>query len=207
MAGLDPAIRVPDTAPLEKRWITGSSPVMTFPNGANLRSAMISATEEEVTERERRYPQVEAGTMETRPAPDTAERAFWSWLGFWLEMIVLGVLALIGAFAASGADRPGDYACGMVLSLAAIALAFLRLKRRLDDGGSGWDDFLLVDDMWNLALVIPLFTLIGLAGLFVAHAWEEGAMHSAGIALFVVSGAIIFLDMKHVFDRMEPPWH
>ena len=26
-----------------------------------------------------------------------------------------------------------------------------------------------------------------------------------GIALFIVSGAIIFLDMKHVFDRMEPP--
>ena len=47
--------------------------------------------------------------------------------------------------------------------------------------------------------------VIGLAGLFVAHAWEEGAMHSAGIALFIVSAAIIFLDMKHVFDRMEPP--
>jgi hypothetical protein len=51
-------------------------------------------------------------------------------------------------------------------------------------------------------LVIPLFTVIGLAGLFIAHAWDDGAMHSAGIALFVVSGAIIFLDMKHVFDRM-----
>jgi hypothetical protein len=69
--------------------------------------------------------------------------------------------------------------------------------------GSGWADFLLVGDMWNLALVIPLFTVIGLAGLFVAHAWENGAMHTAGIALFIVSGAIIFLDMKHVFDGME----
>jgi hypothetical protein len=138
-------------------------------------------------------------------SPDIAERAFWSWLGFWLQMIVLGVLALIGAFAASGADRPGDYACGMVLSLAAIALAFLRLKRRLDGSGSGWSDFLLVGDMWNLALVIPLFTLIGLAGLFIAHAWENGAMHTAGIALFIASGAIIFLDMKHVFDRLPPP--
>ena len=58
--------------------------------------------------------------------------------------------------------------------------------------------------MWSLALVIPLFTVIGLAGLFIAHAWEDGAMHGAGIALFVVSGAIIFLNMKHVFDRMEP---
>ena len=138
-------------------------------------------------------------------SPDIAEQAFWSWLGFWLQMIVLGVLALIGAFAASGAERPGDYACGMVLSLAAIALAFLRLKRRLDGSGSGWSDFLLVGDMWNLALVIPLFTLIGLAGLFIAHAWENGAMHIAGIALFIASGAIIFLDMKHVFDRLPPP--
>jgi hypothetical protein len=28
-------------------------------------------------------------------------------------------------------------------------------------------------------------------------------MHSAGIALFIASGAIILLDMKHVFDGME----
>jgi len=141
----------------------------------------------------------------TQQTPDDAERAFWSWLGFWLQILVLGVLAIVGAFAASGADRPGDYACGMVLSLAALALAFLRLKHRLDGNGSGWGDFLLVGDMWNLALVIPLFTVIGLAGLFIAHAWESGAMHAAGIALFIVSGAIIFLDMKHVFDRMQPP--
>ena len=143
--------------------------------------------------------------METRAAPDTAERAFWSWLGFWLQFLVLGVLAIIGAFAASAAAQPGDYSCGMALSLGAIALAFLSLKLRLDGNEPGWADFLLVCDMRNLALVIPLFTVIGLAGLFIAHAWENGAMHSAGIALFVVSGAIIFLDMKHVFDRMEPP--
>ena len=140
-----------------------------------------------------------------RQTPDTAERAFWSWLGFWLEILVLSVLAIVGAFAASAADQPGDYTCGMALSLGAIALAFLRLKRRLDGDGSGWTDFLLVGNMWNLALVIPLFTVIGLAGLFVAHPWENGALHSAGIALFIVSGAIIFLDMKHVFDRTEPP--
>jgi hypothetical protein len=143
----------------------------------------------------------------TGQPPDTAERAFWSWLGFWLELLVLAVLAIIGAFAASAAERPGDYACGMLLSLAAIALAFLRLKNRLDGSGSGWDDFLLVDDMWHLALVIPLFTVIGLAGLFVAHAWEDGAMHTAGLALFIASGALVFLDLKHVFDRMEPPGH
>jgi hypothetical protein len=166
---------------------------------------MIPTTETEISERHGPHIQVEGGAMETPAAPGNAERAFWSWLGFWLQLLVLGVLAIVGAFAASGAARPGDYACGVALSLGAIALGFLCLKRRLDGNRSGWDDFLLVGDMWNLALVIPLFTVIGLAGLFIAHAWEGGAMHSAGIALFVVSGAIIFLDMKHVFDRMEPP--
>jgi hypothetical protein len=140
---------------------------------------------------------------EIRPTLNTAEHAFWSWLGFWVQIFALGVLAVFGAFAASGADQPGDYVCGMVLIGAAIALAFLLLKRRFDGGEPGLSEFMLVGDMWNLALVIPLFIVIGLGGLFIAHAWESGALHSAGIALFVVSGALIFLDLKNVFDRME----
>ncbi len=193
MAGLDPAIHLSDTALLGS-WggvdhrVKPGDDIGDTPDFEKCRSVR---AKEKMTE--------------TPPTPDTAERAFWSWLGFWLQILVLGVLAIVGAFAASGADRPGEYDCGMVLSLAAIALAFLRLKHQLDGNGSGWADLLLVGDLWNLALVIPLFTVIGLAGLFIAHAWEEGAMHSAGIALFVVSGAIIFLDMKNVFDRTEPP--
>jgi len=135
--------------------------------------------------------------------PEDAERAFWSWLGFWVQFLILGLLAVIGAFVASGNARPGDYECGLLLSLAAITLAFLRLKHQLDGGSPGWDSFLLVDDMKNLALAIPLFTVIGLVGLFIADAWESGAMHAAGIGLFVVSGAIVFLDIKHVFDRID----
>jgi hypothetical protein len=139
--------------------------------------------------------------------PVDAERGFWSWLGFWMQFLILGILAIVGAFVASGAERPGDYACGLVLSLAAIAMAFLRLKSQLDSGEAARANFLLVNDMWNLALVIPLFTVIGLAGLFVAHAWENGAMHAAGVALFVVSGVIVFLNIKHVFDRMDSEPH
>ena len=140
---------------------------------------------------------------ETGRTPDDAEHAFWSWLGFWGQFLILGVLAVIGAFVASADARPGDYQCGLLLSLGAIALAFLRLKHRLDGAASGWGNFLLVDDMKHLALVIPLFAIIGLAGLFIAHAWESGAMHAAGLGLFVVSGAIVFLNIKRVFDRMN----
>ena len=140
---------------------------------------------------------------ETGRIPDDAERAFWSWLGFWVQFLILGFLAVIGAFVASEDARPGDYLCGLLLSLAAVALAFLRLKHRLDGGALDWRTFLFVDDMKNLALAIPLFAVTGLAGLFVARAWENGAMHDAGLGLFVASGVIIFLDIKHVFDSMN----
>ena len=135
--------------------------------------------------------------------PDDAERAFWSWLGFWGQFLILGVLAIIGAFVAAADTRPGDYQCGLLLSLGAIALAFLRLKHQLDGGASGWGNFLFVDDTKHLAFVIPLFAIIGLLGLFIARAWESGAMHAAGLGLFVVSGAIVFLNIKRVFDRMS----
>jgi hypothetical protein len=135
--------------------------------------------------------------------PQGAERAFGSWLGFWVQFLILGVLAVIGAFVASEDARPGDYLCGLLLSLGAIALAFLRLKHRLDGGTLDWGAFLLVDNMKNLALVIPLFTVIGLAGLFIARAWESGAMHTAGLGLFVASGVIIFLNIKRVFDHQS----
>lgn len=140
---------------------------------------------------------------EARRNADTAEHAFWSWLGFWAQLFVLGVLAVIGAFFASADARPGDYLCGLLLSLAALALAFVRLKHQLDGGATGWSAFLLVNDMKNLAVAIPLFTVIGLAGLLIAHAWEDGAMHFAGLGLFVASGAIVFLDIKRVYDRMN----
>jgi hypothetical protein len=139
---------------------------------------------------------------ESKQIPETAERAFWSWLGFWLQLLLLGALAIIGAFFASSAARPGDYACGLILTLGAAALAFMRLKNRLD-GEASWGNFLFVDDMRNLTFAIPLFAVIGLAGLFIAHAWESGAMHSAGVALFVVSGLIIFLNIKRVFDHID----
>ena len=140
---------------------------------------------------------------ETGPTRDETDRAFWSWLGFWLQLLIFGVVAVVGAFFASGGGRPGDYACGMLLIVGVIALAFLRLKHHLDGGTAGWADFVLVDDTGNLAVAIPLFTVVGLAGLFVAHAWERGAMHAAGVALFIVSGVFIFLDIKRVFDRID----
>jgi len=135
--------------------------------------------------------------------PDGLGREYWSWFGFWGEFVVLGLLAIVGAFFASQGGRPGDYAAGLILSLTAIALAFLRLKLRLDGGATEWGHFLLVDDMRNLALVIAVFTALGLAGLFVAAGSEEGSLHIAVVALFVTSGLIVFLSLKNVFDALD----
>src|SRR5690242_11496872 len=120
-----------------------------------------------------------------------AELGYAAWIGFWAELIVLGLLAVVGAFFASRDAAPGDYACGLLLSLAAIILAFMRIKHRFDGGAAGWGSFLLVDDVANLVAVIVIFTLLALAGLFIAAASDAGGLHSGGIALFAVSGLLV----------------
>jgi hypothetical protein len=126
-----------------------------------------------------------------------------AWIAFWAQLVVLGVAAVLGAFFASECRAPGDYACGVLLSLAALALAFMRIKSRFDGGPADWGSFLLVGDMPNLAAVIAIFTVLALAGLFVAARFDHGGLHDAGIALFVASGLAVFLSLKHVFDNLD----
>jgi hypothetical protein len=38
--------------------------------------------------------------------------------------------------------------------------------------------------------------------LFVAGG-SEGSLHSAGVALFVTSGLVVFLSLKNVFDNLD----
>jgi hypothetical protein len=139
----------------------------------------------------------------SNPPPDGLGREYRAWFGFWAELVVLGALAIAGGYFASHGGGPGDYATGLVLGMAAIALAFLRLKRRFDGAPTKWERFLLVDDTRNLWLVIAVFVALGLAGLFVAAAEQEGSLHVAGVALFATSGLIVFLSLKNVFDNLD----
>ena len=145
---------------------------------------------------------------DTSRRPTTTEDAanelgYGGWIAFWGQLIVLGVLAALGAFYASADAAPGDYACGLTLIVAAIALAFLRLKTRFDGAPIGWGNFCLVDDVANLVAVIVIFTIIALAGLFVAAGFDHGGLHDAGVALFAVSAVAVFLSIKHVFDNLD----
>lgn len=139
--------------------------------------------------------------VESGQKPETAERAFWSWIGFWLQFLILGLCVVLGAFIASGDAEPGDYAVGIILILSAAALGFLRLKQVFDQTPARFGDFLLVDEIAGLAVVVPVFVVIGLAGLFIARASPGGSLHDAGIALFVFSGVLVFFNVVRVLDR------
>jgi hypothetical protein len=133
----------------------------------------------------------------------SSELGYCAWIAFWVQLVVLGVVAVLGAAFASEDGAPGDYTGGLVLSLAALALAFMRLKNRFDGGSTDWSSFLLVDDLANLVAVIVIFTVLGLAGLFIAAGFDHGGLHDGGVALFVASGLAVFLSLKHVFDTRD----
>jgi hypothetical protein len=130
-------------------------------------------------------------------------RGLGAWIAAWAELALLAYLAVIGVFFASANVSPGDYACGLILSLAAIALAFMRLKSRFDGSATDWGSFALVDTWGNLIAAIVVFAILGLAGLFFAAAVDYGGLHNAGIALFVACGIAVFLNLRRVFDTVE----
>jgi hypothetical protein len=125
------------------------------------------------------------------------------WLGFWIQIAVLALLAILGAWFASADAGPGDSTSGLILFACALLLAFQRVKARFDGDGEGWWQSLFVDTMGNLAIVVPLFVVIGLAGLFLAAAWGSGSLHDGGIGLFCASGLVVFMSLKRVFDRLD----
>jgi hypothetical protein len=136
-------------------------------------------------------------TIRTSPQ----EQTYCAWFRFWGQFVVLGALAILGLYVGSS-GAPGDYASGLLLAIGAILLAFLRLKQWFDGTSADWSSFLLVDKPAHLVVVIPLFSIIALGGLFVA-AGEPGTLQDAGVALFIVCGLVIFFSMKRVFDKLD----
>jgi hypothetical protein len=116
-------------------------------------------------------------------------------------MVVLAALTILGLYIGSD-GVPGDYATGLLLAIGAVLLAFLRLKAYFDGNTGDWTSFLFVDRPGQLVIVVPLFTVIALGGLFMG-AGAPGSLQGAGVGLFVVSGLIIFLSLKRVFDKLD----
>jgi hypothetical protein len=135
------------------------------------------------------------------PPSQTQDEGYWAWFGFWAQFVVLGALTILGLYIGSD-GAPGDYATGLMLAIGSVLLAFLRLKAWFDGTSSDWSSFLFVDRPGQLVVVIPLFTVIALAGLFIA-AGAPDSLQGAGIGLFIASGLIIFLSLKRVFDKLD----
>jgi len=133
---------------------------------------------------------------------ETWRREYWIWFRFWGQFVVLSALAILGLFIAGRDAAPGDDVTGLLLAGGAVALAFMRLKLWFDGGAAGWMTFLFVETPAGLVVVIPLFVVIALAGLFLASG-AGGSLSAAGIGLFVASGAVIFLSLKRVFDALD----
>ena len=139
--------------------------------------------------------------MNTTHSPQRPDEPLGPWFGFWAQFVVLAALAILGLIVGSD-GQPGDDVTGLMLTIGAVLLAFLRLKAWFDGTSGDWTSFLLVDKPAHLVVVIPLFTVIALVGLFVA-AGAPGTLQSAGVALFVVCGLVIFLSLKRVFDKLD----
>lgn len=135
--------------------------------------------------------------------PADEARQYRAWLAFWVQLAVLAFLAILGLYFAGQGDEPGDYACGLILAVAAIVLAALRIRNQLDGSAGGWGSLLLVDDMPSLVLAIVLFTILALAGLIVGGTHRSVSVQDGGLALFVVSVLLVFLSVKRFFDVQE----
>lgn len=134
-------------------------------------------------------------------SPQHWGRDYWAWFGFWAQFVVLGGLTILGLVIA-GSGASGDDTAGLLLAASAAALAFMRLKLWFDGGATGWMTFLFVETPRGLLVVIPLFVVIALAGLFMG-AGASGSLRNAGLGLFIASGVIIFLSLKRVFDKLD----
>ena len=134
---------------------------------------------------------------------DTEAREFRAWLAFWVQLGVLAVLAIVGLVFAGQGNEAGDYDIGLVLAGAALALAALRIRSRLDGDAGSWSSLLLADDTPSLLTGIVVFIVLGLAGLIVGGTHRSASVQDGGLALFVVSVLLVFLGIKRFFDIQE----
>ena len=117
-------------------------------------------------------------------------REYLAWIAFWAQIIVFGFLAILGAFCASERGEPSAYSGGLWISLAAVALAFMRLKQYFDIRQQDAPPFLFGADMSSLVAVGGLFAALVLTGLLLAANKKIGTAHDAGL---ILSGPAVLL--------------
>jgi len=126
----------------------------------------------------------------------------WQLIAPWLGHALLAAAAVFGLLVASGAPDSATYDAGMATFLIAIAIIAIRLKRQLDGVYVGLLLPIAVTQEDSLYVSIALLTALGLGGAILADL-VGGVFYGIGLALFVLSAALIFSNIKRYFDFRE----
>ena len=123
----------------------------------------------------------------------------WRWIAPGVFCVVLVIIAFLGLWSASGAADGGTEAIGFATAgLALIALGW-GLKARFDQ--RLWSP--LVSRADSLVVLSGILTVFAIVGLVIAARGEGVTLTSAGYALFILSVALICLNLRHYFDCQE----
>jgi hypothetical protein len=123
----------------------------------------------------------------------------WRWIAPGVFCVVLIVIAFLGLWSASGAADGGTEAVGFATAgLALIALGW-GLKAQFDQ--RLWPPLVSHGD--SLVVLSGILTALAIIGLVVAARGEGVTLTGAGYALFILSVALIYLNLRHYFDCRE----
>ena len=138
--------------------------------------------------------------LEAGPGQD---REFWNGARNAVRWALLLGFGLLGLGAASSAGDSVDAARDLGVFVVVVLLFFWEIKRHFDGAPAlGFSD-LAVEDPLSLAVGVPLFTVLGVAGLFMASAAETVSGYYAGLGLAAGALGMVFLNLKTRFDAVE----
>lgn len=124
----------------------------------------------------------------------------WRWLAPGFVAIALMLAFLVSLWGASRAVGPGSEAIGF----GAAALALLALGWELKAYCDGTLKLsILVETSEALLLLVGVLTFLGVAGLVVAGLSADPTVEVSGFTLFLIDVGLIFLNVKHYFDRRD----
>ena len=138
--------------------------------------------------------------LEAGPGQD---REFWNGARNALRWALLLGFGLLGLGAASSAGDTVDAARDLGVFVVVVLLFFWEVKRHYDGAPPLGLHDLAVEDSLSLAVGVPLFAVLGVAGLLMASAAESVSGYYAGLGLAVGAVGMVFLNLKSRYDAAE----
>ncbi|HUK61277.1 MAG TPA: hypothetical protein VLV50_18750 [Stellaceae bacterium] len=129
-------------------------------------------------------------------------REVWRLVGPWLGYLVLGAAGIFGLFTASASADAATYDAGLIAFAIAVVLIAVRMKRQFDGTEAGFLLPISPAGADTLFVTVAILAVLGLVGAVLAAA-VGGMLYGIGLALFIVCAALIFIEVKRYFDRLD----